>query len=164
MHTRGYFTPIQVSKDLLIFTRLPLQRIIPAVGLAISGMVLLGIGVFLLNRVVKDFPGIIFMSLIGLILLATALLTLNWWTEIEFNPRTQTVLKRRYFFGNVQVVDTLPFTQIKSVRLYRDRGEYDVTHVQLISQNGKVWASLPGYFIKNQARMVQVMIQEFISH
>jgi hypothetical protein len=162
MRTRGYYTPVQVSPGLLLFTRLPVQRTIPAVGLAISGVVVLGVASLLLLRAVQDIPGICFTSLIGISLLAAALLTLDWWTEIEFNTGTQTVLKRRHFFGKAQIVDTLPFNQIKSVQLHCDRGEYDVTHVRLINPNGKVWASLPGYFIENHARVVQRMIQELI--
>lgn len=115
---------------------------------------------YLLVRPARDIIGFIFFLLVGTGLLVAALLAQTYWTEIEFDAQEQQVIKRRHAFGKVQVVDTLPYSRLKSIRVVKTLGEYDVAHLKLILPSGRVWATLPGYFVENQTQAVRRRIQE----
>jgi len=164
MEGSGYYTLIQLTPDSLIFTRTRRQRRDAAVALSLFGLVALGMAAYSLVRPARDIVGFAFFLLIGTGLLVAALLARTCWTEIEFNAQEQRVVKQRHVFGKVQIVDTLPYSQFKSIRVVKSLGEYDVAHLKLILQSGHVWATLPGYFIENQAQAVRRRIQEHMQH
>jgi len=160
MERSGYYTLIQLTPDRLIFTRTRRQRRDAAIACSLFGLVALGVAAYSLVRPARDMAGFIFFLLVGTGLLVAALLALTCWTEIEFDAREQQVVKQRHVFGKVRVVDTLPYSRLKSIRVVKSLGEYDVAHIKLILQSGRVWAALPGYFIENQAQSVRRRIQD----
>ena len=160
MERSGYYTLIQLTPDKLIFTRTRRQRRDAAIALSLFGLVALGVAVYSFVRPARDIVGFIFFLLAGTGLLVAALLSQTYWTEIEFDAREQQVVKRRCAFGKVWVVDTLPYSRFKSIRVVKSLGEYDVAHLKLIHPSGLVWAALPGYFVENQAQAVRRRIQE----
>jgi len=160
MERSGYYTLIQLTPDKLVFTRTRRQRRDAAIALSLFGLVALGVAAYSLVRPARDIIGFIFILLAGTGLLVAALLAQTYWTEIEFNAQEQNVVKQRHAFGKVRVVNTLPYSRLKSIRVVKFLGEYDVTHLKLVLQSGHVWATLPGYFVENQAQAVRRRIQE----
>ena len=160
MARSGYYTPVQLTPDSLIFTRTLRQRRDAAIVLSLFGLVALGVAAYSLVRSTRDIVGCIFFLLVGTGLLVAALLAQACWTEIEFNAREQHIVKQRHAFGKVRVVDTLPYSRFKSIRVVKSLGEYDLAHLKLILPSGRVWATLPGYFVENQAQAVRRRIQE----
>ena len=156
----GYYTLFQVTPDSLIFTRTRRQWRDAAIAISLFGLVALGVAAYSLVRPARDIVGFIFFLLVGTGLLVAALLAQTNWTEIEFNTQEQHVVKQRQAFGKVWVVDTLPYSRFKSIRLVKSLGEYDVAHLKLILPSGRVWATLPGYFVENQAQAVRRRIPE----
>jgi hypothetical protein len=160
MERSGYYTLIQLTPDKLVFTRTRRQRCDAVIALSLFGLVALGVAAYSLVRPARDIIGFIFFLLAGTGLPVAALLAQTYWTEIEFNAREQHVVKQRHAFGKVWVVDTLPYSRFKSIRVVKSLGEYDVAHLKLILPSGRVWATLPGYFVENQAQAVRRRIQE----
>jgi hypothetical protein len=160
MERSGYYTLIQLTPERLIFTRTRRQRHDAAIALSLFGLVALVVAAFSFVRPVRDIIGFIFFLLAGTGLLIAALLSLTYWTEIEFNAQEQHVVKQRHAFGKVWIVDTLPYSRFKSIRVVKSLGEYDLAHLKLILPSGRVWATLPGYFVENQAQAVRRRIHE----
>lgn len=160
MERSGYYTLVQLTPDSLVFTRTRRQRRDAAIACSLFGLVALGVAAYSLVRSARDIVGFIFFLLTGTGLLVAALLAQAYWTEIEFNAQEQNAVKQRHAFGKVWVVDTLPYSQLKSIRVIKTLGEYDVANIKLILQSGRAWATLPGYFVENQAQAVRRRIQE----
>jgi hypothetical protein len=151
MERSGYYTLVQLTPDSLIFTRTRRQRRDAIIESSLFGLVALGVAAYSLVRPARDIVGCIFFLLVGTGLLVADLLAQTYWTEIESNAHEQHVVKQRCASGKVWIVDNLPYSRLKSIRVVKTLGEYEIAHLKLILQSGHVGATLPGYFVENQA-------------
>jgi len=161
--SEGYYTIIQDTPDRILFTHSVRDRRMTAITLALSALIVWSMSAYCLLRPDKDVPGFIFFLISGLVLLLVALFSLAWWTEIEFNSSSKTIVKRRYGFGREHQLGQISFNQLERIRLDKTYFEYQVTHLKLIGPSGKVWATLPGYVIHNRGLKVRQKLLSLIN-
>jgi hypothetical protein len=158
-----FYTIIEETDFRLLFTRTPKQRW--AAGLALGGvaLVLFGTSLYSYLRPQRDLGGFIFFLLVGVIVAGMALYNGCSWMEIEFDALQRSVI-RRYRIGNrVHTTERLQFEQIERINIRKTWGEtVDACHIQLFIKPGRVWTTLPGYLVENQAREVRHKILALI--
>lgn len=160
--TEGYYTISRETPGLLLFTPPVRNRRLTALALAFFTLLSLGVAAYSWLRPVRDVPGFFFFLATGFILLLAAVFSLAVWTEIEFNAGQKAIIKHRYAFGRMQVLGTLPFDQLKQIRLDKTYYEYQFTHLKLIGPSGKVWAVMPGYLIHHRGQKLRQKLLDFI--
>ena len=158
----GYYTFIQESPERIVLRRsLPDRRSSALISAAIA-LFLWGLAAYSLLRPARDMTGVIFFVLAGLGLLLAAVFSLGSWTEIEFDAREQTILKRRHAFGRVSLLKIISFEQLKTIRQSKEYEEDGAIDLNLIGPDGKAWAMLPGYVFQAQGQQVRKKLLAFV--
>jgi hypothetical protein len=160
--SEGYYTFVQESPDRIVLARSRHDRLSSALLLIAAALLLWGVAVYSLLRPVRDMPGFIFFTLVGLGLLLAAVFSMRCWTEIEFDASQHTIIKWRYAFGQVSQLKILSFEQLKTIRQAKVYGEYVSLDLNLIGPSGKVWATLPGYVFHSHGQRVRKRLLAFI--
>jgi hypothetical protein len=160
--TEGYYTLSKETPSLLLFTPPVRNRRMTALALAVFALITWGVAAYSWLRPVRDMPGFVFFLVTGLVLFLAGVFNLAVWTEIEFNAGQKAICKRRFAFGRIQVLGTLPFDQLKQIRLDKTYYEYQFTHLQLIGPSGRVWVVMPGYLIHHRGQKLRQKLLDFI--
>ena len=160
--SEGYYTLSKETHGLLLFTPPVRNRWMTALALTVFALISWGVAAYSWLRPLRDVPGFVFFLVTGLVQFLAALLSLAVWTELEFNAGQKAICKRRFAFGRIQVLGTLPFDQLKQIRLDKTWYEYQFTHLKLIGPSGRVWAVMPGYLIHHRGQKLRQKLLDFI--